>query len=339
MNHKAIFRSLFAGLSLLVVILDSSTALQGAEEGIALCVRTVIPSLFPFLFLCSILTNSLWGSPARFLRPLAGRMGIPSGAESLLVAGLLGGYPAGAQAVADAFRDGRLEKEDAAALLGYCSNAGPAFLFGIIAPQFPDRSAPWHLWAIQILSAALTGAWMARPQTSCQLAMRSDSVSHILSRSVTAMGQICGWIVLFRILFAFLNRWILWLLPSPLQVLITGLLELSNGCCRLSAIDSDSLRFLTASILLSAGGLCVLMQTASVSGSLPLRGYLIGKAMQTVFAAILSAVCLSWGPGTLLVPWIFLMLFPKKQKKRWISSRFRCIMPISPPGGKNHAVS
>ena len=37
-----------AALGMLVLILDSKTALAGAREGIDLCIRTVIPSLFPF---------------------------------------------------------------------------------------------------------------------------------------------------------------------------------------------------------------------------------------------------------------------------------------------------
>ena len=58
----------FAGISIL--ILDSRTALIGAQEGIVLCLQTVIPSLFPFFMLSNLLTGSLMGADFRILRPI-----------------------------------------------------------------------------------------------------------------------------------------------------------------------------------------------------------------------------------------------------------------------------
>ena len=36
---------------MLALILDSRTALAGAVQGVELCLKTLIPFLFPFLFL------------------------------------------------------------------------------------------------------------------------------------------------------------------------------------------------------------------------------------------------------------------------------------------------
>ena len=38
-------------LGMLALILDGRTAIEGARQGIGLCLRTVIPSLFPFFVL------------------------------------------------------------------------------------------------------------------------------------------------------------------------------------------------------------------------------------------------------------------------------------------------
>ena len=87
---------------LLLLILDAGTAAEGMRSGITLCLRTVIPSLFPF-FVCSMVLNgSLTGQPFHALRPLSRFCRIPRGSEALLLTGLLGGYPVGAQAVAEA---------------------------------------------------------------------------------------------------------------------------------------------------------------------------------------------------------------------------------------------
>ena len=55
-------RSLALILGMLLLILDSGTALEGAKEGLVLCVSSVIPALLPFWVLSSLLTGSLWGS-------------------------------------------------------------------------------------------------------------------------------------------------------------------------------------------------------------------------------------------------------------------------------------
>lgn len=339
MNMRKWSSIFFASLGLLALILDGRTGLQGAAEGIDLCIRTVIPSLFPFLFLCSILTNSLWGGNLTFLRPLGAILGIPKGSESLLIAGFLGGYPAGAQAIGEAHRKSLLDKTTAEQLLGCCSNAGPAFLFGMVASRFEDAAAPWALWSIVILSACFTGTSPAGSESTCALPAKSETISAALTRTVRTMGLICGWIVLFRVLFSFLERWVLWYFPKEIQVTITGLLELSNGCCALSSVADFGLRFLLASAMLSFGGICVAMQTASVIGDLSMTSYLLGKLRQTVISLLLAAAYLRFGWCSLIVSGCILALMLKLQKKRWISGLFRCIIPLSPPGGKNHAVS
>ena len=67
------------------------------------------------------------------------------------------------------------------------------------------------------------------------------------------------------------------------QVLITGLLELSNGCIQLTALSCEGLRFIIASVFLSLGGICVALQTASVTEDIPKDLYFPGKLLQCCF--------------------------------------------------------
>lgn len=300
-----------------VLILDGRTALEGAAAGVELCIRTVIPSLFPFLFFCGILTNSLWGGHFPVLRPLSKRLGIPDGADSLLIAAILGGYPAGAQAVGEAYGAGRLDKETAEHLLTFCSNAGPAFLFGMTAMQFEEKSTPWALWIILLLSAYFAGITHKKPPVRrTTLPCRSVSIPQSLWSTVRTMGLICGWIVLFRILISFPDRWALQFLPVEVQVLTAGILELSNGCCVLGAIADPSMRFLICAALLTFGGLCVTMQTASVIGDLSLKSYLRGKGIQTAASVVLSLAYLTFGWPGVIFPGLGMVIFPAALKKR-----------------------
>lgn len=287
---RRILTSVFSAMGMCMLILDAKTALNGAAEGIDLCIRVVIPSLFPFFILSMLLTSTLHGASFKAFRPVGRLCGIPEGTESLLIIGFLGGYPVGAQNVAQAYRDGQLSKNTAERMLGFCNNAGPAFLFGIIGMKFPQWWYPWLLWAILILSALITAMLLPGKDAVCAAVPRAKPISLqiALRRSIRIMAEVCGWIIVFRILMHFLGRWILWLLPDVWQTVITGLLELTNGCCGLDQIQCIGLRFVSAAALLSFGGLCVSMQTVSACAPLALKTYYFAKVIQTGCAVVLA---------------------------------------------------
>jgi len=112
-QKKQLWTGILSAAGLLWMILDTKTAVSGAADGVMLCIRSVIPSLFPFLILSAIMNSVLIGADIPILNGLLRLCGIPKGAGSLLLLGLLGGYPVGAQAVANAYKRGQLSKESA----------------------------------------------------------------------------------------------------------------------------------------------------------------------------------------------------------------------------------
>ena len=138
--------------------------------------------------------------------------------------------------------------------------------------------------------------------------MTSNSLSQVLNRSVTIMARVCGWIILFRLLIAFCNRWFLWFFDTPAQVLLSGLLELTIGCTALQNLPCEGLRFILCSAMLGFGGICVTMQTVSAAGSLGLGMYLPGKLIQcgiSTFSAALFQPFFFPDDQTVNVPPIF----------------------------------
>lgn len=292
-----------ACMGMLALILDGKTALEGGQAGISVCLRTVIPSLFPFFLLSVLLTGSTAGATFPIPGKIRQMLGIPPGAESILLCGFLGGYPVGAQSVAALYRQGKLPKGEAERMLCFCSNAGPAFIFGMAASLFPDLRYAWCLWGIHMFSALIVRLFF--PAKSVQpIHMDGETISTLpqaLYKSTQIMATVCGWVVLFRIGIAFLDRWALWLLPSQGRLAIIGLLELANGCVELAALPQLSQRFLLCAGMLSFGGLCVAMQTVSVTQGLSLRYYFLGKIMQGLFSLLFAWGLISgvgWGVGS-----------------------------------------
>lgn len=287
-------KGFWALCAMLMLILDAKTALSGAVEGIDLCIRTVVPALFPFIVLSGYLTGNLRVAKSPLIARIGAILKIPSGAEHILLTGMIGGYPVGAQAVAQAYGAGALSKEQARRMLGFCSNAGPAFLFGMLAPYFSGGHILWFLWLIHILSALAAGFLLPGAATPRITDAQTCKISFpaAVGRAVRITGMICGWVLLFRIVFVFLDRWALWLLPAEAKVMICGILELTNGCVGLGAISEEPIRFVLAVLFLNFGGICVGMQTVSVTGPLGSGWYFPGKLLQTGVGVLLCGLTL-----------------------------------------------
>lgn len=315
MRKRQLWTGIGASVGMLVLILDGRTALEGAQNGVALCLRTVIPSLFPFFLLSILVTGTFMGGKLPFFRFLGRLFHLPEGAESILIPAFLGGYPVGAQCIAETSRSGQLDKASGERMLAFCNNAGPAFLFGMVSSLFPQKWMVWALWGIQIVSALLTANLF--PCGSSKASIRPGkpaSVSSTMASAAKVMASVCGWVVLFRVVIAFLSRWVLWLLPTAAQVAVTGLLELSNGCYELNAVSDIPTCFVLCAGMLAFGGICVTMQTASVTSGLSLKYYFPGKLTQTVFSVIFASA-IAWGNllPLLLAPVPFLFRLRKKE--------------------------
>ena len=304
----------FAAIGLAILILDSQTASEGASQGIQLCLSTVIPSLFPFIFMSSALVAMLAERSIRIIQRMANMLGMSPESENCFLVGLLGGYPTGAACIAGNYRKGKLEKQQAERMLGFCNNAGPAFLFGIAGTLFPGRLS-WIIWLVHILSALLTFLLLPKAHgktPSVQTELSSVSIASVLIQSVKSMAAICGWIILFRVYITILDKWLLWQLPDVLQITLYGILEISNGCCSLTKIDSSAVRFLLFSCFLAAGGMCVTMQTKTVAAPLSLHWYIAGKGIQCLISMALCGflIPLLFPSDVLSTGAIFLIVIP-----------------------------
>lgn len=317
MHTKSRLTEVLPIAGILLLILDSKTALSSAREGMELILSAVIPSLFPFFFLSIWLTSSSQDTSGALLRWLGRLFRIPQGREQLLIPAFLGGYPSGAQAVASLRSQNRITEQSAQRLLGYCNNAGPSFLFGIIGPMFPNAAWVWLLWGLHICGALIAAYLLPyKAETAVPPAQKKRaSMQQVLSSAIRIMAAVCGWILLFRILLGFLNKWTGGYLSPEGRVICSGILELTNGCSLLMSVSDLRIRFLLCCGLVSMGGFCVTAQTMSVTRGLSLRYYCLGKTIQTVFCLCAGGALVfqRWYPLCIpAVAGMFLLL--KKEK-------------------------
>lgn len=292
MNRKNnMHRVIIASLCLSILVLDTRTALEGARIGIDLCLKSILPSLLPFCILSKIICSYVSGRSVPALQIIGRPTGIPQGAESIFILSFIGGYPIGAQCIDDACQTGAISRKDAARLLAFCNNAGPAFLFGILSCLFSTAAPLWSLYIIHILSALLVGILIpGRSANTCVLKVRTPlTFPQAVEESLKTMALVCGWVVVFRIILQFVERWLFWALDPTGQAIFAGILELSNGCISLLQVNSMGLRYILCAFFLGFGGCCVGLQTATVTRHVDFDRYFPGKLLQASVSVVLAA--------------------------------------------------
>ena len=289
-RRKNAIKILLSFTSLLILILDSKSTISGMNQGIELCLKALIPALFPYMIITSSCSYLMLGQHTRIIHTLLHPCKLPTGTEIIFLLGLLGGYPVGAKLISDAHDSQLILKKDMQRMLMFCSNAGPSFIFGIIGSMFSQPLIPWIIWEIHILSAYFVGIFTAKSSKVPSVTMpKTDfQFSKAITSAIKSMGNICAWVVLFRVLLTFFDKWFLRLLPTPIRVMFSGLLEMSNGCLQLAEIGNTNLRFIISLLIITFGGFCITMQTASFIPSGTIKYYFRGKLYQCIIALVLA---------------------------------------------------
>jgi hypothetical protein len=278
------------------LLLDAADVRTAVLEGLRLCGTSVIPALFPFLAMSSLLIFLGLGEwLARPLGPLMALWNIDGAGASALILGLVGGYPVGARTAAELCREQLLSRDEAERLLTFCNNSNPAFLISLLGlGVFHSLRVGVWLWLIHIASALTAGLLLGRrpgakhtrpvPRRQVSRAIRfPDALVGAVHSALSGMLGVCAFVVFFYVLALPLRR-----IGGAAGTALVGILELFSAVPRLTP---DAPGLILASGLAGFGGISVLCQTLSVlSGSgLSAGGCVRGKALQGLLAAALTA--------------------------------------------------
>lgn len=305
------------GLSLaafLALLASAAAAAEACRTALGVCARLLIPSLFPFFVLSSLL--SAFGLPStlgRLFGKLSTRLyGISGAGASALVLGLCGGYPSGAAYIAEMERGGMVSAEEGERLLAFCNNSGPALAVGALGlGVFRSVRIGLFLYGVHVLSALLTGLFFrGHAEVSDPRPLLLDeaeptrALAEAVQRAAFSLLKICGFVVFFTVLLAVLDahgavslfcgvlhECLGWEL-SFAHALCAGILELGSGAAALDGLRAAPGNLSLAAGLLSWGGLSVHFQTLAVLSESKITGalHLTGRLISACFAAALAYV-------------------------------------------------
>lgn len=125
------------------VLQNPSGAAQAVYNALILCVKNVIPTLFPYMVI-STLFGHLWPCflcRARIGKAFSKLFALNGSCSAAVIIGLAAGFPVGAKTAVCLYQDGLCEKEEAQRLCAFCNNTGPAFVVGAIGAGFFGSAA------------------------------------------------------------------------------------------------------------------------------------------------------------------------------------------------------
>ena len=134
----------------------SAETARSVKKGLLLCTEKAIPSLFMFMVAAKLIAKS--GSDEMFskCKHLLAFFGVSPSGMTVILTGLICGYPAGASAAAELCSSGRMSRKEANSLLPFTNSAGAAFLVGAVgAKMFGNAKLGAILLAAQTVSSAL----------------------------------------------------------------------------------------------------------------------------------------------------------------------------------------
>lgn len=317
--RSTIFRSRLAAIALLcaaaALIAAPGEAIEGAKSGLSLCFNVIVPSLFPFFVLSSLVVDlGLAARLGRMMEPVMRPLFRVSGSCASAVAlGFIGGYPVGARTALQLYQQGLCSKTEAERLLAFCNNSGPAFILGVVgAGIFGDSRVGFLLYLTHALASLLVGLLFRfygrggrvserRHSKPIETVRLSSAFTGAVTNSLQSTLNICSFVVFFSVVLQLLTAFgVLSRLAELLALfgfeaewarrLVAGLLELSSGVSSLNGGGRFVGLASMAAFMLGWAGLSVHCQVLSflVDSGLSAKVYIAGKLCHGLLAAGLT---------------------------------------------------
>jgi len=283
-------------VSLSFMIFHAGLVTKGATAGLLLWYSAVVPALFPFMVLSSVLSAS--GGISWVMRPFTvifRFLGLSTDGWYVLLTGLLCGCPMGAKTCADFLAEGRISAGEARFLFALCNHPSPMFLAGFVYPMFAAQ-LPLSYFVLSIYAPLLvlavpahliyrasfdskptqensgilgqrptpnsTNSFSSKPAVSDRSSGAALSLDTAILNSAEILIKIGGYLIFYSILILVIQNTPE--IPAPVRLFFSGSLEITTG---IRAV-SDSLTYpysaIAAAAIFSFGGFSAMSQTDAV---------------------------------------------------------------------------
>ena len=250
----------------------------GISRGLSVCSTVIIPTLYPFMLLAGLLANApICRCPGRLVSAVTRRLfGLPGCCGPAILLSLVGGYPAGAIAIAQLRQRGQITEEETRRMTVFCVNGGPGFIVSTVgAGLLGSVRAGVLLFVAQATVSVTFGILLGRghrhaPDTALPPLPPRKPMAQIVSDTCASLLTMCGFVVLAAMGLALAEGCgltqglaaVCRVNVGTISAILAAVTEVSCGCMALAG--SGTLTPLWLSLTLSWGGLSVQGQLAAV---------------------------------------------------------------------------
>ena len=283
------------------LLIRSDTTEASAYDALKMCASVIIPSLFPYMVISSLLVQtgaSDWIGQW-LARPVEILFRLPGCTAGAIVLGALCGFPVGAKTACQLYERGSVTKRECERLIAIANNTGPSFVVEVVGAHFwGSRGMGWVIYVAQILSACVLGCIISRketkpadkqtiPDTRCDIL---QSFASSVTQSARSVVSVCGFILFFAVVISLIGQ-ITETLSLPFAAPVLGaVLEFSAGAATASQLGGIWGAFLTG-FTVSWSGISVFAQckTFTTPHGISLHPTAISKALQGLITGSAAA--------------------------------------------------
>lgn len=268
-----------AALAMLALLFACPLAsIEGIRAGLAGCAGQVVPALFPFFVISSLVAASPLAKVLGFALWPYTRYGLgieDSRAATALLLAWLGGFAVAARVIGQLYEAGAVSRRQAQLLLVCGVGSGPAFVVntaGCLMLGSPRLG--WCIFAALLLANLATGLLArflpAAKENACRAPAQAGpdetdqafGLVPAVRGAVQSMLTVCGFVVFFSFLSAVTG---VFLPPSPAaRAILAALLEVTGGCAQAGGLGGAAAVY----------GCCAALSALSLSVFLQVRALL-----------------------------------------------------------------
>ncbi len=306
MSISLIIKTIIYSTILLFMLQSPSEFIAYAFDGLSNWATNMIPTLFPFMMLSSImiycgLDRTLTAMLGPVLKPI---FKCSTNALYAILMGFLCGFPMGAKVTCDLYHNQRISKQEANLLLGFCNNIGPAYFLGIITPILYTcgfKNILPFLAGLYVIPF-IYGIILFRTSTVYEENMPSYTPAEHM-RPIDAIRKACidntQSIILLGGYITFVNSLRALLLPLPItsesKAILGSLIEINSGIqdLYLSSLTAKYKIFFIM-LALSFSSISCFIQAAGfiLRENLSFKLYIKNHCIVTVISALYYGICL-----------------------------------------------
>lgn len=284
---------------------NSDATTHWISEGLKLCANRLIPSLFPFMVVSSLMVKSGAGTAIfRVLeKPLGALFGVGRECCAPIMLGWLCGFPVGAKCASELYKSDKICKAEYTRVLCISSTPSPAFLIGAVGKgMLDDTGLGLWLYALSIASCVAVGVFIRLVSKSnpkfCLESPASDkrpsiakSLTGAVIDSASGMLYVCAFVVFFSSFLGALEGALSFVhLSDTLTALLFSFFEMTSGVSRISEMSGNV--FPLCALATGWSGLSVHFQTAAICSETgaDFATYVLSHVAKSAICGSLSAV-------------------------------------------------